>query len=273
MSTLTPIINDLKKILKKYELATSFIFGSLANKTTATNKFNDLDILIVFRNLTSPELKRFKKDIKQICSKENSKFYIFPEFRGGPVKRDIVSNKKIIQLHFSLWKNLNELKTTVGPTQWFTILKKYQHLSGSKIDSLIKTSKVTSKDIFEWPIEWCLEVLRSNKLFFHMLCATNKGVVRRKYQVRATKKEHIATSIYFVIQHTKNLLLIKNVQNLNLLPHYFPKFKNAKEIEYFIKIKEKLNANDVRLINEKTVRNKAIHYLTELHNFVNPKKI
>jgi len=270
MSELKEIINELKNLLKKYDLTTSFIFGSLANKDKVPYKFNDLDILIVFKDLTSLELKKFKKDIRQFCSRKSPKVYIFPEFRGGPVKKNVVTNKKIIQLHFSIWKNLKEIKTKVRPKspQWFTILKNYQHLTGTKIESLIKIPKINPKDIFEWPIKLCLEMLGKNKLSYHMLCATNAGVIRRKYNVKATKKEHIATSVYFALQHTKNLLLTKDVKNLKLLSKYFPNFEKSGEISYFIKIRENLRDNHLKGIDKRVVREKAINYLTALHNFV-----
>ena len=272
MNDLKPIISSLKKILKNYDLTTSFIFGSLANKDKVPHNFNDLDILIVFKELTSSDLKKFKKEIRQFCSSKNSEFYIFPEFRGGPVKKDVTSNKKIIQLHFSMWKDLEELKTTVGPTQWFTILRNYQHLSGKKIELLVENPKLKPKDIFEWPFQSCLDVLSTNKLSYHRLCATKKGVIRRRYIVSASKKEHLATSIYYVLQHTKNLLLTKNFEDLSLLQKYFPKFSKAKEISYFITIKEKLRDNDVKGIDKMVVRKRAINYLTELHKFVSRLK-
>lgn len=244
------LINEIKKI-KIEDLLLIRIFGSFLNKNKL-DKVNDIDLLIIVKNLNPEKFEEIKGSFEKISNKLTTKKLKFMiETKLGPIKPKPVKNKKIMQLHLLIWDKKNIEKTARTPI----LIDLHYH--GKEIlnnNYKLKVKNLTKKSVLE-DFKIHLNSIKEKKKFAgEYIIKENKLIQKISFiQVPRIYKYEIAANS--VIMSYLNYLRLKNPRMkkdkkkiLTIAKKNLPK-KEYLTLRNSFKIKEQAKNNE--MVSEK----------------------
>ena len=258
---LSNLVKDIKEVIKKYNIESSYFMGSAHHLEIADENVVDLDMVIVFKDLTVDELQKVHTDFEEICKKYSNGVKVIYTTKRGPIKPKY-DRQKIIQLHVSISENLEEYRKR-DPLFLYNHYKFHQHIAGKNISELIELPTISLDGLLNGKrsIGFHIQKLKEQGIFFREPKVID-GKIVWVLSGKDLSKEGILNFSVSVVRHlTRDFLQItKKEDDYLLMKIFYPQFS---DIDYFIKLKEELRKGNYNFEVEE-VREKALNYLKRL---------
>ena len=140
------IIKDIVNKLNSENIISFTPVGSLSNNIKKLNKFNDLDLVIIYNKINKSNLKKLNEIVKSIKERYSTlDIGITHTFKIGPIK--LLSEKpKTIMIHFLVYSVDSYLKYESNLTRFS--FQHYKNLIGKPLSQLSKSETIGQEDLF-----------------------------------------------------------------------------------------------------------------------------
>ena len=265
------IIKDLKDNLSSDKNIVSVtLVGSLSNPNEPLKKFNDLDLVIICKNLNALFLNNLKNIAGQLKKAYSSnKIGITHSFKIGPIK--ILSNKKrTIMIHFLIYTENGYKKYESSLTRFS--FKHYKPLVGLPLSKVNNISSVSVKDLFNKidGIPAMKDWIIRKEVFY--LEPTPKGIKVIKKKIKGNL--YLEVMFYSVLRLASNMLRTRKIyaetdlKMCKLFEKKFPIHFNKLPYEIYSYKKRLRKGMLFDKYEIKNIKDKSLNFIKECENIL-----
>lgn len=265
------IINEVKNKLDYEENILSLtLVGSFSNQNKPLEKFNDLDLVIICKNLNSLFLDNLKKIAEQLQKDYSSdKIGVTYSFKIGPIK---ISSKKekTIMIHLLIYPEKEYTKYESVLTRFS--FQHYKPLFGIPLSDIDNISSVLVKDLFN-EIDGIPAMKKwITKQEISYLEPTSRGMKVIKDKLKG--ELYLEVIIYSVLRLASNMLRTKKIYaetDLRMCKTFekeFPIISNKLPYEFLLykkRLREKRGFEDNELIR---IKEKSLNFIKECEHIL-----
>ncbi len=269
------IVEKFKERFINYDnLISLTLIGSFSNLNKKLTKFNDLDLVFIFKKITKKDLNKLKDIAKEIKNKfSNKEIGLTHSFKIGPIKIPS-GKKKTIMLHYLVYSKEGYLKYETNPTKFS--FQNYKPLIGKSLKKIYSIKKIEREDLFNENdgIPAMKRWIKKRKAEY--LEPTEKGI-----KISAKKPEdnlYLEIIFYSVLRLASNMLKLKEkyLDTNKTMCKEFIRFYPIKLNEFpkeVLSLKQKLRNGKKFSKNEiKILRLKTLGFIKQCENLLKRDK-
>ncbi len=248
------------------------LIGSYALKRNLKN-INDIDLLIVIKNLNKKEFERVIKKFSKIKNSfSNKKTEIVLETRKGPIKPIPRKGKKVVQIHLLIWDKKQLIEKIRNPIL-LDALNFGKTLYGLPLKETKNVQKLNKKDLIK-DLNINLKGIKTKVAWIGEFETTKKGFIEKGYFLDIPKEKHLEIISNSIITSFMNFSRYKNPTIKKSRKVLLKKGKNLLEKEYFeilkksFIVKENLEKGNLGNKNYKNLEKEGIRFIEHLKSLI-----